>query len=177
MVILLTGMSGSGKSTLVAKLDKILKASGYHVEVMDGDGYRKVLCEDLSFSEYDRKQNAKRLGYVARRMERHKIVVLIAAIVPYEESRDLIQTFVGKFVCIHVDCPLEVLKERDPKGLYRKALLPEGDPEKIKHFTGIDDPFEPPAKPHVRVRTDLQTIEESIEQIVSFLREEKGLEI
>ncbi|MCB9728916.1 MAG: adenylyl-sulfate kinase [Deltaproteobacteria bacterium] len=161
-----TGMSGAGKSTLSAELATVLRDRGLKVEVLDGDEVRTNLSKGLGFSKEDRDTNVRRIAYVARLLARNGVVAIGAAISPYKETRDQVRdTFpVGSFVEVFVHCPLETLIERDPKGLYARALKGE-----LKHFTGIDDPYEPPDNPEVIVNTGVETVESGVRRILSAL--------
>jgi adenylylsulfate kinase len=159
-----TGLSGSGKTTLANEIEGLLLERGMKVEVLDGDVVRENLSKGLGFSKEDRDTNIRRIGFVCNLLTRNDVVAIAAAISPYEEIREEVRHKIGRFMMVYVDCPIEVLKERDPKGLYKKALAGE-----IKGFTGIDDPYEPPEKPEVHVHTDTETIEESTFRIIKSL--------
>ena len=165
-----TGLSGSGKSTLAQYLTPKLAELGKQVEVLDGDEVRENLSKGLGFSKEDRDTNIRRIGYVANLLSRNGCVAITAAISPYAEVRNEIRDMTSAdFVEVYVSCPLEVVEERDPKGLYKKARLGI-----IKNFTGISDPYEAPENPEIVVDTSEESIEESAEKILSYLRE-KGL--
>jgi adenylylsulfate kinase len=171
-ILWLTGLSGAGKSTLSAALLPVLGAER-PVELLDGDEVRTYLSKGLGFSKEDRDTNVRRIGFVARLLARNGVAVLTAAISPYAATRDEVRELARRdgvpFVEVHVSAALEALAARDPKGLYRKALAGE-----IPHFTGVSDPYEPPASPEVVVRTDRETVEESALRILAALRE-RGL--
>ena len=166
----LTGMSGAGKSTLSGLLAPRLREQGLRVEVLDGDEVREHLSKGLSFSKEDRDINVGRIGFVARLLARNRIVVLTAAISPYRDGRDRVRAEHAAdsvpFVEVYAQASVEALTARDVKGLYKKALAGE-----IAHFTGISDPYEAPLTPEVTVATDRDSVEQSLEQIVSYLRE------
>jgi len=166
LVLWFTGLSGSGKSTLAARVAERLAEEGIHVEALDGDEVRKYLSYGLGFSREDRDQNVRRIGFVARLAARSGACAITAAISPYRAIREEIRALTPGFVEVYTECPLEVLAARDPKGLYKKALAGE-----IKNFTGVDDPYEPPAAPEVHLRTDLQSPEECEAIILARLRE------
>ncbi|MBW2085251.1 MAG: adenylyl-sulfate kinase, partial [Deltaproteobacteria bacterium] len=130
-----TGLSASGKTTLSKLLQETLLERGLLVEILDGDIIRKNLSKGLGFSREDRDTNIRRIGFVAHLLARNGVAVIVAAISPYQSVRDEVRAEIGNFIEVFLDCPLEICVERDPKGLYRKALAGE-----IKHFTGIDDP-------------------------------------
>jgi sulfate adenylyltransferase/3'-phosphoadenosine 5'-phosphosulfate synthase len=165
-VVWFTGLSGAGKSTLAAMLASELRGRGVHVETLDGDEVRTHLSKGLGFSREDRDTNIRRIGYVAKLLARSGACAITAAISPYRAARDEQRAQNERFVEVHCRCSIPVLAERDPKGLYRKALAGE-----IKHFTGIDDPYEPPASPEVVVSTDTESKEESLTKILQKLEE------
>jgi len=159
-----TGMSGSGKTTLARKVEEILLERGMKVEVLDGDIIRQHLSKGLGFSKEDRDENIRRIGWVCHILTRNDVVAIAAAISPYKEIREENRELIGRFVEVYCKCPIEVLKERDPKGLYAKALRGE-----IKNFTGIDDPYEPPDNPEIICETDKESVEESVNKIIRTL--------
>jgi adenylylsulfate kinase len=169
LFIQMTGMSGAGKTTLARLVQQRLKKKGVQVEVIDGDEYRVGLCSDLGFSKEDRNTNIRRLGFVSKVLARNNVVSIISAINPYEEVREELCNLTENVKIVYVKCNLESLKDRDTKGLYRKALLPDGDPEKIYNFTGISDPFEEPESPDLLVSTDNEDIEASALKLESFI--------
>lgn len=168
-VVWMTGLSGAGKSTLASLLTQELSLRGVHVECLDGDEVRKNLSHGLGFSREDRDRNVRRIGYVARMVARSGSCAITAAISPYRALRDEIRSKTENFLEVYCECPLEVLTQRDPKGLYKRALAGE-----IKNFTGVDDPYEAPENPEVLVRTDKSSPRECVDQILKAL-EEKGL--
>lgn len=168
-VVWMTGLSGAGKSTLASLLTQELARRGVHVECLDGDEVRKNLSHGLGFSREDRDRNVRRIGYVARMAARSGACAITAAISPYRALRDEIRSRTENFVEVYCECPLDVLTDRDPKGLYKRALAGE-----IKNFTGVDDPYEAPEDPEVRLRTDRLTPQQCIDTIIETL-EKKGL--
>ncbi len=168
-VVWMTGLSGAGKSTLASLLTQELSLLGVHVECLDGDEVRKNLSHGLGFSREDRDRNVRRIGYVARMVARSGACAITAAISPYRALRDEIRSKTENFLEVYCECPLDVLTERDPKGLYKRALAGE-----IKNFTGVDDPYEAPEDPEVLLRTDKMSPQECINEIISVLRK-KGL--
>ncbi len=167
-ILWFTGLSGSGKSTLARAVEEKLFEHGCHTYVLDGDNVRHGLNRDLGFSPEDRTENIRRIGEVAKLFVDAGSIVLTAFISPYREDRDANRAIVndGEFVEVHVDAPLEVCEERDPKGLYEKARSGE-----IPNFTGIDAPYEEPLHPEIVVKTGDQSIEESVTQIIAWLGE------
>jgi len=163
-VLWLTGLSGAGKSTIAAKLAPALAERGHRVELLDGDEVRTNLCQGLGFSREDRDTNIARIGYVAGKLAKHGVAVLVAAISPYRQARDLVRAEVDNFVEIHVAAPVSTCAERDPKGLYAKALSGE-----IKHFTGVSDPYEPPLAAEIVLHTEAESVDESVEQVIAWL--------
>ncbi|HUT54842.1 MAG TPA: adenylyl-sulfate kinase [bacterium] len=159
-----TGLSGSGKSTLSSRVEEILLERGMKVEVLDGDVVRENLSKGLGFSKEDRDINIRRIGFVCNLLTRNDVVAIGAAISPYKSIRDENRRLIGRFIEVYCSCPLEVLAERDPKGLYKKAMAGQ-----IKNFTGVDDPYEAPDKPEVQVRTDTETVDESTFKILKTL--------
>lgn len=163
-VVWFTGLSGSGKSTLAAMLAAELRHRGVHVESLDGDEVRTHLSKGLGFSREDRDTNVRRIGFVARLLARSGACAITAAISPYRAVRDEQRRQVERFVEVYTRCSLPVLAERDPKGLYKKALAGE-----IKGFTGVDDPYEAPEQAEVVVDTGVETTEESLGKILATL--------
>jgi adenylylsulfate kinase len=131
------------------------------VEVLDGDIIRTNLSKGLGFCKEDRDTNIRRIGFVCNLLSRNEVVAIAAAISPYREIRDELRQQIGDFVEVYVHCPLDVLTERDVKGLYKKALAGE-----IKHFTGVDDPYEEPYSPEAIVNTDIELPDESAAKIL-----------
>ncbi len=159
-----TGMSGSGKSTLAQAVAKELRERGMKVEVLDGDVVRTNLSKGLGFSKEDRDTNIRRIGFVCNLLTRNDVVAIAAAISPYREVREENRKLIGRFVEVYCECPLEVLIERDVKGLYKKALAGE-----IRGFTGIDDPYEPPENPEIKINSAEESVEESLGKILRTL--------
>lgn len=160
-----TGLSGAGKTTLNRVIYERLAQRGFPVESLDGDEVRRYLSRGLGFSKTDRDENIRRIGYVARLLTRHGVIVLVSAVSPYRDVRDEVRQTIGSFVEIYVNAPLDICEQRDVKGLYRKARLGE-----LPQFTGIDDPYEPPLHPEIECRTDRETVEESADKIMIYLQ-------
>lgn len=161
-----TGLSGSGKSTLALRLEHYLFHQGYKVYLLDGDNIRNGLNKDLNFTEQGRKENIRRVGEVAKLMLDAGLVVLCAFISPYEEERAYVEELIGKsrFIEVFVNCSLDVCEERDTKGLYAKAR--QGT---IPNFTGISAPYESPLKPDIEIKTDAESIEDSLYKLIRFI--------
>ncbi|MFD2926142.1 adenylyl-sulfate kinase [Halobacillus naozhouensis] len=162
-----TGLSGSGKSTVSAALEKKLHGLGVHTYRLDGDNVRHGLNKNLGFSPEDRQENIRRIGEVANLMVDAGLVTLTAFISPYRVDRARARELLDEkeFIEVYVKCNVEECEERDPKGLYKKARAGE-----IKGFTGIDAPYEEPLNPEVLIETDQQTLEESVQVIVDYLK-------
>lgn len=169
LFIQMTGLSGSGKSTIAAVAEGMLTDLGYKVQLLDGDECRRELCHDLGFSKPDRLENIRRLGTVGLMLARHGVISILAAINPYEEARTALQNKSPLTRTVFINCPLTIVKQRDPKGLYRKALLPPDHPDHIGHFTGISDPYEAPEHPDLIIRTDTETRELSAKRLTDFI--------
>ncbi|TPE62247.1 sulfate adenylyltransferase subunit CysN [Sandaracinobacter neustonicus] len=165
-VVWLTGLSGAGKSTIANLVEKKLARMNRHTFLLDGDNVRHGLNRDLGFTEADRIENIRRVGEVARLMTDAGLIVITAFISPFRAERDMVRQMMapGEFVEVHIDTPLSVAEERDVKGLYRKAR--EG---KLKNFTGIDSPYEPPINPDLHIDTTQVTPDEAAEFIVKRL--------
>jgi adenylylsulfate kinase len=160
-----TGLSGAGKSTLSRALEERLRRAGARVEVLDGDVIRTNLSKGLGFSKEDRDINIRRIGFVCDLLSRNGVIAIAAAISPYRDIRREVRARTENFVEVYVECPIEVLVERDVKGLYKKALAGE-----IKHFTGISDPYEEPETAEITVHTDRESVEESADRIWAKLK-------
>ena len=165
-----TGLSGAGKTTLAGFVEQELRARGVSVEVLDGDEIRTNLSKGLGFSKEDRDTNIRRIGYVCRLLSRNGVAAISAAISPYREVRDevrrLIEADGATFIEVYVKCPIEVLAERDVKGLYKKALAGE-----LKGFTGVSDPYEEPLAPEVLIESNRETVESSVTKIIRELEQ------
>ncbi len=165
-VVWLTGLSGAGKTTLAHAAAKLV---GRPVEIMDGDEIREFLSEGLGFSKEDRDTNSHRIGFVARLLAKHGVLVFVASIAPYRETRAALAKHSRDaghaFVEVYIHAPLEVVAERDVKGLYEKALAGE-----IDHFTGVSDPYEPPEHPDLVVHTHEESLDESAQKRVALLK-------
>ncbi|HEY0828139.1 MAG TPA: adenylyl-sulfate kinase [Bacilli bacterium] len=163
------GLSGSGKSTICREVMRELSAMGMSVEMLDGDEMRKNINSRLGFSYEDRKQNVRNAAYIANLLTRNGVVVLASFITPYREMREECRRNIETYAEIYVKCPLRECIRRDVKGLYRKAFKGE-----IPNFTGISDPFEEPVSPDLVLETDLETLEESKQKVISYLLQQES---
>ena len=173
MIIQFCGLSGSGKSTLAARAKEYFKTRNENIEVIDGDEYRKYICPDLGFSKEDRNQNIRRLAFIADRFAACDIIPVICAINPYEDIRKEIAATYQNVKTIYIKCCIEELIRRDTKGLYKKALLPEGHAEKISNLTGVNDPFQIPESPDLIIETDKEDIAASVRKLIEFINSVK----
>ncbi len=169
MIIQFCGLSGSGKTTIARRVKELLAVKNIPVEIIDGDEYRKVLCADLGFSREDRNTNIRRLAFVAGKLSSYNIITIICAINPYESVRDEVKTTYPNVTTVFIDCGLEELIKRDTKGLYKKALLPDGHPDKVHNLTGVNDPFDIPQNPDLIIRSDSEEVENSVERLIQFI--------
>lgn len=165
-ILWFTGFSGSGKSTLAHTIAPLLQERGVKVEVLDGDEVRENLSKGLGFSKEDRDINVRRIGFVANLLARNGVCAITAAISPYKPVRDECRArSQAPFIEVFVDAPLEVAESRDVKGLYKKARAGI-----IKQFTGVSDPYEVPTNPEVVVKTATETVEQSVQKVLDYLR-------
>jgi len=165
-----TGLPASGKTTLAKAVEQELRKRGVHyVQRLDGDIVRQDLTRDLGFSKEDRDENIRRVSFVAGLLAQNGVATLCAFVSPYREARRAARARAPQFVEVYCRCALSTLIERDPKGLYKKALAGE-----IKGFTGVDDPYEEPENPEVICDTDRETVAESTAKVIHYL-EEHGL--
>ncbi|MGH1505650.1 MAG: adenylyl-sulfate kinase [Acidimicrobiales bacterium] len=170
LTIWLTGLSGSGKSTVAVELERQLLAAGRPAYLLDGDNLRQGLNGDLGFSADDRDENVRRVAHVARLFADAGVVALVPLVSPYREARGLARRFHEaadlRFVELFIDTPLEVCEARDPKGLYAKARAGE-----ITGMTGIDDPYEAPIAPELRLTPDDGTPAQQAAKVLAWLTE------
>ena len=159
-----TGLSGAGKTTISEIVEHELRERERRVEVLDGDIVRTNLSKGLGFDREDRNVNVLRIGFVANLLARNGVAVIVSAISPYKEARDQVRRRIIDFVEVFVDAPLEVCAERDVKGLYAKAYSGE-----IPQFTGVSDPYEPPAAPDLVLKTDEEEPQESARKVIEKL--------
>jgi len=169
-ILWFTGLSGSGKSTIANAVEAKLVELNKHTYLLDGDNIRMGLNKGLSFSNEDRVENIRRIGEVAKLFVDSGLIVLTAFISPFQKERDSVRHFVeeDEFIEVFVDTPLEVCEQRDPKGLYRKAR--EGE---IANFTGISSPYEELSKAEIHIKTDIISLDETVDKIINYL-ENKG---
>ena len=161
-----TGLSGAGKTTVAKEIERQLAAKGVYVQRLDGDIVREHLTKDLGFTKEDRDENITRNSFVAKLLTDNDIVTLCSFISPYQETRNEVREYIGDFIEVFVNAPLEVCEERDVKGLYQQAR--EG---KIDNFTGISDPYQPPQDPEIELRTDKEEVTESAAKVIRYLEE------
>ncbi|WP_286904263.1 adenylyl-sulfate kinase [Clostridium sp. UBA1652] len=167
VVLWFTGLSGSGKSTVASSLEKRLHDMGKLTYTLDGDNVRHGLNSDLGFSDEDRVENIRRIGEISKLFVDAGVITIATFVSPFREDRQKVRELLGKdFVEIYIDCPIEVCEKRDPKGIYKKARAGE-----IKHFTGIDSPYESPINPEIVVSTHLNTLDECVDKLVAYLEE------
>jgi bifunctional enzyme CysN/CysC len=166
-ILWFTGLSGAGKSTIANIVEQRLHAAGHHTMLLDGDNVRHGLNRDLGFTEADRVENIRRVGEVAKLMAESGLIVLCSFISPYRAERDMVRALVadGEFIEIHVDAPLADCMARDPKGLYAKATA-----GRLKNFTGIDAPYEPPEAPELHLLTAQHSPEALADAVVARLQ-------
>ena len=166
-ILWFTGLSGAGKSTIANLVEKKLHLQGRHTYLLDGDNVRHGLNRDLGFTDADRVENIRRVAEAAKLFVDAGMIVLVSFISPFRSERNMARDQVepGEFVEVFVEAPLSVVEARDPKGLYRKARAGE-----IKHFTGIDSPYEPPLNPDLRLDTTVADANELAERVVDHLR-------
>jgi adenylyl-sulfate kinase len=160
-----TGLSGAGKSTISEVIAERLRGEGHRAELLDGDVVRTNLSQGLGFSKEDRDINVRRIGFVCELLSRNGVVAVVAAISPYRDVREELRARIPNFFEVFVDCPLEVLSARDVKGLYKKAMAGE-----IAQFTGVSDPYEAPRNPDLLIRSDRETVEESVDRVWAMLK-------
>ncbi|MFC8195684.1 adenylyl-sulfate kinase [Streptomyces sp. NPDC060006] len=171
--IWLTGLPSAGKTTIAYELAGRLREEGHRVEVLDGDEIRTFLTAGLGFSREDRHTNVSRIGFVADLLARNGVKTLVPVIAPYADSREAVRELHQKsgaaYIEVHVATPVEVCSERDVKGLYAKQAAGE-----ISGLTGVDDPYEEPESPDLRIESHTQSVQESAAALHALLAE-RGL--
>lgn len=168
-VVWFTGLPGSGKTTIANGVAEVLKSKGYRVEVLDGDWVRKTISQGLGFTRKEREQHLIGVAWVARLLARNGVVVLCSFVSPYRDVRERVRRIIEEevpFLEVYVKCSLRECIRRDPKGLYRRALMGE-----IKNMTGIDDPYEAPERPEVVVDTESSSVKECVETVLRKISE------
>ena len=173
MVIWFTGLSGSGKSTLANAVNEVLHLDGLSTYVLDGDNIRHGLCKDLGFSDEDREENIRRIGEVANLFMNAGIITITAFVSPFNNDRNKVRNIIGSkdFIEVYCSADIDVCERRDTKGLYKKARLGE-----IKEFTGISSPYEAPVNPEIDVDTGCLGLNDSVEKVINYLREQNLIE-
>lgn len=168
VVLWFTGLSGAGKSTLAHAAEEELHRRGCRTFVLDGDNVRHGLSSNLGFSEDDRRENIRRVGEAAKLMMKAGVIVLAAFISPFRDVRESLRSLFshGDFLEIYCRAPLELCEARDPKGMYKRARAGE-----IKHYTGIDSPYEVPEKPELVIDTGEMSLEDSVAIVLRLLAE------
>lgn len=172
-----TGLSGSGKTTTADRVVPMLEERGRTVTILDGDVVRTHLSRGLGFSRADRDENVRRVGFVAAEIARHGGITVCALVSPYRETRDEVRKMVnaaageGAFVEVFVDTPLDVVVERDVKGLYAAA-----DRGEVERMTGVGDPYEPPIEPELRLETVGRSVDENALEVMGYLEARGCLE-
>jgi bifunctional enzyme CysN/CysC len=170
-VIWFTGLSGAGKSTIAKSLERLLFSTGIHTALLDWDKLYHGLCKDLSFSDQDRIENTRRAGEVARVFYEHGSVVLCTFVSPLRCQRDQVKALIpeGRFIEVFVRCSLQTCVQRDPRGLYKKAM--DGE---IPQFTGINSPYEEPLNPDIILDAEHKSIEDNLKALLEMLKQ-KGI--
>ncbi|MEV2196549.1 adenylyl-sulfate kinase [Streptomyces phaeochromogenes] len=169
----LTGLPSAGKTTIAYELAGRLREEGHRVEVLDGDEIRELISAGLGFSREDRHINVQRIGFLTELLARNGVKALVPVIAPYTDSREAVrmrhQEGGTTYIEVHVATPVEVCSERDVKGLYAKQAAGE-----LKGLTGVDDPYEEPESPDLRIESQNQTVQESAASVYAVLSE-RGL--
>ena len=175
LFIQLTGLSGSGKTTIAEGVKEKFLSKGIKIEIIDADIYRPILCPDLGFSKTDRQENIRRLGFVANLLAVNGVIVILAAINPYQEIREELNAYGPHVKTVWINCDLDTLFERDTKQLYKRSQLADDDNNKVKNLTGVNDPYEAPKNADLVIYTNMETKEESIERFYNYISQEINL--
>ncbi|RLF08882.1 MAG: adenylyl-sulfate kinase [Thermoprotei archaeon] len=169
-VIWITGLPASGKTTVARIVADKLRSMGLKVEMLDGDEVRKWLSPEAGFTREDRERHLRRVAYVSKLLARNGVAVIASFVSPYRKIRSEIRQIIESenipFIEVYAKCSLQKCIERDPKGLYKKALAGE-----IKHFTGLDDPYEEPENPEVTLDTENTSPKENAEKLLNYIKE------
>ncbi len=168
-VLWFTGLSGSGKSTISERVFEIIQGLGYEVEHLDGDVIRDIFPK-TGFSRDERNNHIKRVGYLASRLQAHKVFVIGSFVSPYKEARDFVRDLCEDFTEVYISTPYEECERRDVKGLYAKARAGE-----IKNFTGLDDPYEAPENPELEIDTTNISLDEAVQRVIDYLNNHKTI--
>lgn len=168
-VLWFTGLSGSGKSTISEKLFSVIEERGYEVEHLDGDVIRDIFPK-TGFSKEERNAHIKRVGFLASRLQAHKVFVVASFVSPYAEARDFVREMCEDFTEIYISTPFEECERRDVKGLYARARKGE-----IKNFTGLDDPYEAPENPELEIDTTDISLDEALQKVLDYLDTHKAV--
>lgn len=167
LLIWITGLSGSGKSTIGSALESSLYNLDKATYLLDGDNLRHGINSDLGFSDIDRTENIRRIGEISKLFVDAGLITIATFVSPFKKDRNFVRSLLGDyFIEVYIDCDLDTCIKRDPKGLYEKALSGE-----ISQFTGISSPYEKPDKPELVINTVDDPIEESINKIITFIKE------
>ena len=177
LFIQLTGLSGSGKSTIAFGVKERLLQNGVKVEIIDADIFRPILCKDLGFSRADRQENIRRLGFVGNLLVKNGVIVILAAINPFEEIREELRAYGSYIKTVWINCDLETLIKRDTKHLYKRAMLPDNHRDKIYNLTGINDPYDIPLKAELIIDTNNENDEISINRLFDYITKQIVLSV
>lgn len=159
-----TGIPASGKSAIAREVRDLLANRGLPVELLDGPEVRQSLSRGLGFTREDREENVRRIGYVAKLLSRNGVIAICASVSPYRATREEIRQHVTNFVEIYVECPIQVAEQRDTEGLYAQARAGV-----IEDFTGVSDPYEPPERPEVHIRSHEESVASAAVKVVKTL--------
>jgi adenylyl-sulfate kinase len=159
-----TGIPASGKSAIAREVRDLLANRGLPVELLDGPEVRQSLSRGLGFTREDREENVRRIGYVAKLLSRNGVIAICASVSPYRATREEIRQHVTNFVEIYIECPIQVAEQRDTDGLYARARAGV-----IEDFTGVSDPYEPPERPEVHIRSHEESVSSAATKVVKTL--------